>query len=78
MNLDVLNELDKNITPNIKYAIFDIDGTISRTTILTLYTYMKEKKFNNKLLYDIWLIYFLITLVPVYLIIDAISREYFQ
>ncbi len=78
MRLDVLNEIDKNINTNIKYAIFDIDGTISRTTILTLYTYMKQKKVNNKLLYSLWLIYFVTTHIPFYLLIDAVSREYFQ
>lgn len=78
MDIKVLNEINNNINSDIKYAIFDIDGTISRTTILTLYTYMKQKKIGNGIMYKLWLIYFAVTHIPLYLFIDSINREKFQ
>jgi len=78
LDINILNEINSNITSDTKFAIFDIDGTISRTTILTFYIYAKEKKISNKLLYKFWLMYFVITHIPLYFLIDSISREQFQ
>ncbi len=57
----------------VKYAIFDVDNTITKSNILELYIYSKRKKVGNSKIYKLWFIYFVILKVPIYLILDFFS-----
>lgn len=76
MNINKLESFLDN--KKIEYAVFDIDDTISKTTILNLYFYLKKKSIGNRFIYKLWLVYFCVTHIPIYLIADAISRDLFQ
>lgn len=61
----------------IKYAVFDIDGTISKTNTIKLYLFVKKCSINNSLLNAVWNGIFTLTL-PYYFILDIINRDLFQ
>lgn len=67
--------VDKLTKEGIKYAIVDVDNTITKSNVLDLFLFLQKKRL--KFLYKPWIVFF-ITKVPIYLLLDLINRELFQ
>lgn len=74
-----INEIEEIIKTNhIKTAVIDIDNTITKSNVLELFLYIKKDMLKNNLLWYLWIIWFSISSIPFYLILDFIDRDLFQ
>ncbi len=71
------NQLELPALGGVKYAIFDIDGTISRTNIIKTYCFIKRKLAKSRVTFLLWLGLLIVIKVPVYACIDFFSRDLF-
>ena len=42
------------VNKGVRYALFDIDNTITKSNILNLYLYIKSRRIKSKALYKMW------------------------
>lgn len=74
----MVEHIDDLIQREVNVAVFDVDNTITKSNVLDLYLYIKFQKTKVKMFYYTWFIFFAITHVPIYLVLDFFSRELFQ
>lgn len=70
-----INEL---ISQGLDTAIFDIDGTITHSHIGNLYLHIKKKDLGGKLKWKCWNVFFSLTKLPYFLMLDKIKRSLCQ
>lgn len=70
--------IDELIQKGVKNVVIDVDNTITKSNVLELYLFIKSTSYKNKYRYYLWLIIFVISTVPFYVILDFINRDWFQ
>ncbi len=68
--------VDRIAKEGIKYAIVDVDNTITKSNVLDLFLFLQKKRLKS--LYKLWAVFFCLTKVPIYLLLDFFNRELFQ
>lgn len=70
--------IDEAIQKGAKYVVIDVDNTITKSNILELYLFLKSRSFKTNYRYYLWLIFFAVTQVPLYIVLDFLNRDWFQ
>lgn len=71
-------DLDQWIEDGVQYALIDVDNTLVKANIAELYLRMRRSSFKRRWAWRLWLTGFAAFWAPVYLLLDAMNREWFQ
>ncbi|WP_182914450.1 HAD family phosphatase [Paenibacillus sp. 1011MAR3C5] len=71
-------ELDQWIRNGVKHALIDVDNTLVKANIAELYLRMRKNSFKRSWAWRLWLAGFAAFWAPIYLLLDAMNREWFQ
>ncbi|GFN32733.1 haloacid dehalogenase-like hydrolase [Paenibacillus xylaniclasticus] len=69
---------DEWLDCGVRRAVFDVDNTLTRSNVVGFYLFVRSCRMNNKLRYRFWLIWFAISRVPFYILLDFLNRDWFQ
>ncbi len=74
---DTIGQFDEILKRGVNYAVFDVDNTITKSNIAQFYFFIKRKRLKNTLYWWPFLLY-CASAAPFYLILDLISRDWFN
>lgn len=72
-----LSYFDKLLEYGAKHAVIDVDNTITKSNIVQFYFFIHQKHIKNRIFW--WsLVLYCIVVAPFYLVVDHLSRDWFN
>jgi len=75
-NVDSL--VEKWVEEGLKHALIDVDNTLVKANITELYFLLKRNRMQRRWQWYLWCAYFAVAWAPLYMMLDALNREWFQ
>lgn len=74
----VASQVRNWVENGLKHALIDVDNTLVKANITELYFALKRNRIQRRWHWFLWCVYFAVAWAPLYIVLDAWNREWFQ